>query len=73
MITYAKLAEKFLDKSFDIIEFHLKVPFPPIFEPTYWQLQNKSREELFEEFKNSRLKIEELEYLDTWIDRQRHK
>jgi hypothetical protein len=75
MITYKKVQEKFEDKGFDYTLLFL-LPFPPLFDPTCWQLQCRSREELFEEFKNSypmSYYQQQLEYYNTWIDYQNYK
>ena len=68
MITYAKLAEKFIDKGY-IQELHwLAIP-PPTFDPS--RLINPS----LEKFKEIVQKVygKDWEYWDTWINHQRHK
>lgn len=76
MITYKKLAEKFEDKGFDDSTLLFLIPFPPIFDPSGWQLQYRSRGELFEDFKKSFPATsyqQSLEYYNTWIDYQNYK
>lgn len=74
-ITYGKLLEKFKDKGYNEMELFFIFPYIPIFDPSCWQLQNCSREELRKRFEETELKryIERLEDLSIWIDYQKHK
>ena len=68
MITYVKLAKKFMDKGF-IEEFHLFVIPPPTFDPS--RLINPS----LEKFNGIVQEVygKDWEYWDTWIDRQNYR
>ena len=68
MTTYAKLAEKFIDKGY-IYELHWFVLPPPIMNAS--RLINPSREKFNEIVQEVYGK--DWEYWDTWIDRQKHK
>jgi hypothetical protein len=75
MVTFKEVYEKFEDKGYGY-DLFLFLPLPPIFDPTFWQLQCKSREELYENFKANQATSyyqQELEYFNVWIDYQKHK
>lgn len=69
MITYSKLAEKFLDKGY-IEEFHwFVIPPPLIYDPS------KLIEPSVEKFNEIVQKVygKDWEYWDTWIDRKNYR
>lgn len=74
MVTYKKLFEKFEEKGY-VVEFHLYVGAPMIFDPSIDELRTFGLEFLSEQRQklNQNRYQPEWEYWNTWIDYQQYK